>query len=97
MATIDIGQQVVVTMQTKVAGVLTAPTTLTLTIHPPSGSDTVISLGSMTVVVAGQYTYNFTPIVGGHHLLRVVATGAVVAALDGHDPGGYFDVNPLSF
>ena len=93
---IDIGQQIILTVKTRVGTTPTAPTGLTVTIHPPTGSDTVVPIGSLNPVSTGVYTTTYVPLVPGRHLVRCVATGAVIAAIDGHD-GAFFDVNPASF
>lgn len=71
------------------SGVLTNPTTVTLSIDSPSGS--VITITDATNDSTGKYHYDYTPPIAGSYQYQFDGTGAVVAAAEGS-----FSVSPKS-
>lgn len=88
----DVGDLVVLELPLTVNGVLTDPTTLILTITPPSGA--VITKqwptpADITRVGAGSFRYDYSPLVVGLYAYEWRGTGAAQA-----DERGYFEVRP---
>lgn len=82
-------------------GTPTDPTTVTLTITPPSGSAVVVTGGSLTHTPStGVYSYNYTPSIAGVFRYKWVGTGTVVSTEGGQFevrayPEGYFLISEL--
>lgn len=73
------------------AGAKFAPTTVSLWIAPPGGSETpVTAITSAT----GEYTYSYTPTASGAHTLRVLGVTAGVIVARGR---GQFYVSPDNY
>ena len=76
-----IGQQIRLSaVFTNVLGVAADPTTVALTIRPPSG---VLSTPTPTKDSTGHYHYDVTPDAAGEWRSRWVGTGTLVAAAEG--------------
>lgn len=92
MNTYDVGDLVVLELPLTVNGVPTDPTTLTLTITPPSGAPVVKqwpSPADITKVGVGSFRYDYSPLLAGLFAYEWRSTGTAQA-----DERGYFEVRP---
>ena len=65
------------------AGSLTDPTTVTLVVKEPDGTETTYTTVQVTHDATGRYSKDFAPDQSGTHFYRWVGTGAVAAAFEG--------------
>lgn len=81
----DIGDQPQLTFTfTDVDGAVADPTSFTITFQAPSGTETVKTQADCTHVSTGVYRYNHLFTEAGRWQVRVVSSGAVVAAEQTH-------------
>ncbi len=92
MQVYDLGDLVVLELPLTVNGAPTDPTTLTLTITPPSGAVVTRlwpSPAEITRVSLGNFRYDYSPTLPGLYAYEWAGTGAATA-----DERGYFEVRP---
>lgn len=84
MATFLIGDSAEPTCRFSVAGVLTDPTTVTLKVRDPAGTETTYTLAGATVTKAstGVYYRDVALSVAGRWVFRWLGTGTVPAAVE---------------
>lgn len=74
----DIGDIVRVAVNIQVASADADPTTLALTISPPSGADVTKAIADLVKSSVGDYYYDYTPTLAGMHHVRWAAGGTAV-------------------
>lgn len=68
---------------TNAAGVATNPTTTTITVEKPDGTDTAYTGGQLTNPATGTLYVDIVPDAAGRWDYRIVGTGAVAAVWQG--------------
>lgn len=81
--TFDVGDSARLTVALAVAGLATDPTTLTLTVKAPDGTEATYSGGQVVQTSTGSYYADVPVTAEGQWKYRWAATGTVVAAEEG--------------
>lgn len=67
----------------RVDGDLTAPSTVTVKVLEPDGTETSYATASLTNPSTGVYYYDYTPPNAGRYFYRIESTGTAKAAQEG--------------
>lgn len=86
MASYASGSQIRLSAAFTVSGVATDPTTVSLTVKDPTGTETIYTYAAAQIVKdsTGNYHYDLTASTTGAYYYGFSASGTVVAASQGH-------------